>query len=62
MSKQINWGMLSWTRGWECAEVKSLRELAAKGGRDLEHSINYLLNLGTDQAEVLAEELFEQFA
>jgi hypothetical protein len=37
-------------------------ELAAKGGNDLLHVVSVLLKQKSDEAEILAEELFDAYA
>ena len=58
----LNWGTYSWVDGLKIADCKSLRDLARKGGSDLLHVINILLKNDSDEAEDLAEELFELYA
>ncbi len=56
------WGTYHFLTGWQIPDPKSLRELASLGGNDLEHVINRLLRDGSEEAELMAEELFDRYS
>lgn len=56
------WGIVSWTEAFKHAEEKSLLQLARKGGDDLLHVVSVLLNRNDQDAELLAEQLFDLYA
>jgi len=58
----LNWGSYTWVNGLTITECKSLKELARRSELDLLHVVNVLLNDGSEEAEELAEELFELHA
>lgn len=55
-------GDFSFARGHQNPEEKTLIDLARKGGDDLLHVINRLLNDGSKKAEDQAEMIFDRFA
>ena len=55
-------GTFSWASGWTKPGEKSLVELARNGGDDLLHVISVLLKDGSEDAEIMAEELFDAYA
>ena len=60
--KVPQWGTYSFAEGWRVPAPISLLDLAAKGGDDLLHAINLLLNDGSKESERLAEDLFDRYA
>ena len=59
---EICWGTYSFADGLKVPEVKTLREIARRGGDDLLHVINVLQRSDSEEAEILAEELFDAYA
>lgn len=59
MSERI-YGCYSFARGYSFPEEESLVQQARKG--NLEAVINRLFRDGSEEAEMLAEDLFERFA
>ena len=53
------WGEFSFAGGLKVPSLISLARLACKSDNDLEHVINILLNEGSENAEVMAERLFD---
>lgn len=53
------WGSFTWAEGFKFPDDISLEELAARSEDDLEHVINLLLNIDSDEAVDLAERLFD---
>ena len=62
MADTPKWGWYSFASGLQVPEVKTLVELARRGGDDLMHVINVLLNSGSQTAEIMAEDLFDTYA
>jgi hypothetical protein len=60
MNQQYGW--FSFADGFVFPEQKTLAELASKGGDHLLHVVNVLLNSGSEEAESLAEALFDAHA
>jgi len=56
------YGWFSFADGFKIPEPKTLAELASKGGEHLLHVINLLLNSGSEEAEIMAEVLFDTYA
>jgi hypothetical protein len=53
------WGEFSFAEGLKVPSLIGLAQLACKSVNDLEHVINVLLNEGSEEAEVIAERLFD---
>lgn len=53
------WGEFTFAEGLKVPSLIGLAELACKSHNDLEHVINILLNEGSEEAEDMAERLFE---